>query len=78
MARRLCPDAAVVPPRFSAYTEASRALFALFEQTAPLVEGLSMEEAFLDVRGLERISGSPRADRRAASPAGEGARSAWP
>jgi DNA polymerase-4 len=59
-ARRLCPDAAVVPPRFSAYTEASRALFDLFEDTAPLVEGLSLEEAFLDVRGLERISGSPR------------------
>jgi DNA polymerase-4 len=60
LARRLCPDAAVVQPRFSAYTEASKALFALFEQTAPLVEGLSMEEAFLDVRGLEAISGSPR------------------
>jgi DNA polymerase IV len=59
-ARRLCPDAVVVPPRFSAYTEASKALFDLFEETAPLVEGLSMEEAFLDVRGLERISGTPR------------------
>jgi len=59
-ARRLCPQAAVVPPRFSAYTEASRALFDLFEETAPLVEGLSLEEAFLDVRGLERISGTPR------------------
>ena len=51
---------AVVPPRFSAYTEASKALFDLFEQTAPLVEGMSLEEAFLDVRGLERISGTPR------------------
>lgn len=59
-ARRLCPHALVVPPRFSAYTEASRALFDLFEETAPLVEGMSLEEAFLDVRGLERISGSPR------------------
>src|SRR3954465_10570714 len=59
-ARRLCPKAAVVAPRFSAYVEASRALFDLFEETAPLVEGLSMEEAFLDVRGLERISGTPR------------------
>jgi DNA polymerase-4 len=59
-ARRLCPHAAVVPPRFTAYVEASRALFDLFEETAPLVEGLSMEEAFLDVRGLERISGTPR------------------
>lgn len=59
-ARRLCPDAVAVPPRFDAYTEASRALFDLFEDTAPLVEGLSLEEAFLDVRGLERISGTPR------------------
>ena len=59
-ARRLCPDAVVVEPRFSAYVEASRALFDVFRQAAPVVEGLSMEEAFLDVTGLERISGSPR------------------
>jgi DNA polymerase IV len=59
-ARRLCPHAVVVPPRFDAYTEASRKLFDLFEETAPLVEGMSLEEAFLDVRGLERISGTPR------------------
>jgi DNA polymerase-4 len=59
-ARRLCPQALVVSPRFSAYSEASRALFDLFDETAPLVEGMSMEEAFLDVRGLERISGTPR------------------
>jgi DNA polymerase-4 len=58
-ARRLCPQAVVVEPRFSAYVEASKAVFDVFERTAPLVEGLSMEEAFLDVRGLERISGSP-------------------
>ena len=77
LARRLCPDAAVVQPRFSAYTEASKALFALFEQTAPLVEGLSMEEAFLDVRGLEAISGSPRQIAEGFA-AGRGRRSAWP
>jgi DNA polymerase IV len=59
-ARQLCPHLIAVPPRFEAYTEASRALFALFEETAPLVEGLSLEEAFLDVRGLEKISGTPR------------------
>jgi DNA polymerase-4 len=59
-AHQLCPHAAVVPPRFSAYSEASRALFDLFDETAPLVEGMSLEEAFLDVRGLERISGTPR------------------
>jgi DNA polymerase-4 len=58
-ARRLCPQAVVVKPRFSAYVQASRAVFEVFEQTAPVVEGLSMEEAFLDVAGLERISGSP-------------------
>ena len=58
-ARRLCPDAIVVPPRFSAYVEASGELFDLFRDTSPVVEGLSLEEAFLDVRGLERISGTP-------------------
>src|SRR5438445_858112 len=57
-ARRLCPRAVVVPPRMSAYAEASRAVFEVFEDTTPLVEGLSIDEAFLDVRGLERISGS--------------------
>jgi DNA polymerase-4 len=59
-ARRLCPEVIVVPPRMSAYTDASRAVFAVFDDTTPLVEGLSIDEAFLDVRGLERISGSPR------------------
>jgi DNA polymerase-4 len=58
-ARRLCPHAIVVKPRMSAYTEASRAVFEIFEQTTPLVEGLSVDEAFLDVRGLRRISGTP-------------------
>ncbi|HEU4977799.1 MAG TPA: DNA polymerase IV [Solirubrobacteraceae bacterium] len=58
-ARRLCPQAVVVRPRFEAYVEASRAVFAIFEDTAPLVEGLSIDEAFLDVRGLGHISGTP-------------------
>jgi DNA polymerase IV len=58
-ARRLCPDAVVVSPRFSAYVDASRAVFDIFEDTTPLVEGLSIDEAFLDVRGLRRISGTP-------------------
>lgn len=58
-ARRLCPDAIVVPPRMSAYTEASRAVFEIFRQTTPLVEGLSIDEAFLDVGGLRRLVGSP-------------------
>jgi DNA polymerase-4 len=59
LARRLCPEAIVVRPRMSAYSEASKAVFAVFEQTAPVVEGISIDEAFLDVRGLERISGTP-------------------
>ena len=58
-ARRLCPHAAVVRPRFSAYTEASKAVFRVFDDTAPLVEGLSIDEAFLDVRGMERSVGTP-------------------
>jgi DNA polymerase-4 len=58
-ARRLCPQAIVVAPRMSAYLEASRSVFEVFEETAPVVEGLSVDEAFLDVRGLERISGTP-------------------
>jgi DNA polymerase-4 len=58
-ARRLCPRAVVVPPRMSAYTEASKAVFSVFEDTAPIVEGLSIDEAFLDVRGLGHISGTP-------------------
>ena len=59
-ARRLCPELRAVRPRFSAYTEASEKLFDLFRDTAPTVEGLSLEEAFLDVSGLREISGSPR------------------
>jgi DNA polymerase IV len=58
-ARRLCPHAVVVPPRFSAYSEASKDVFRVFEDTSPLVEGLSIDEAFLDVRGMERSIGSP-------------------
>src|SRR5213593_318380 len=57
-ARRLCPEAVVVAPRMSAYSEASKAVFKVFEQTSPVVEGLSIDEAFLDARGLRRISGT--------------------
>lgn len=60
-ARRLCPHAVVVPPRMAAYTEASRRVFSVFENTTPLVEGVSIDEAFLDVRGLRAIAGSPEA-----------------
>ena len=58
-ARMLCPNAAVVPCRFEAYTEASRAVFEIFEDTAPTVEALSIDEAFLDVRGMEHFAGTP-------------------
>jgi DNA polymerase-4 len=58
-ARRLCPWAIVVEPRMAAYSEASKAVFEVFEQTTPLVEGLSIDEAFLDVGGLRRVSGTP-------------------
>jgi DNA polymerase-4 len=58
-ARRLCPRAVVVPPRMGVYAEASRAVFEVFRDTTPLVEGLSIDEAFLDVGGLRHISGTP-------------------
>jgi DNA polymerase-4 len=58
-ARRLCPDAIVVPPRMSAYSDASKQVFKVFEQFSPVVEGLSIDEAFLDARGLEHIIGTP-------------------
>jgi DNA polymerase IV len=58
-ARRLCPHAIVVSPRMSAYSEASKAVFEVFENTTPLVEGLSIDEAWLDVGGLRRLRGTP-------------------
>jgi DNA polymerase IV len=59
LARRLCPRAMVVPPRMGEYAKASKAVFEVFRQTTPLVEGLSIDEAFLDVGGLGKISGTP-------------------
>jgi DNA polymerase-4 len=58
-AKLLCPQAIVVSPRMSAYAEASKAVFEVFENTTPLVEGLSIDEAFLDVGGLRRLRGPP-------------------
>jgi DNA polymerase IV len=58
-ARRLCPQAVVVPPRMSAYAEASKEVYRVFDDTTPVVEGLSIDEAFLDVRGMERMAGAP-------------------
>ena len=59
-ARRLCPHLVVARPRMSAYVEASRAVYRVFDDTTPHVEGLSIDEAFLDVRGSRRLAGSPR------------------
>jgi DNA polymerase IV len=58
-ARRLCPQAVVVPPRMTAYSEASAAVFDVFRDTTPVVEAVSVDEAFLDVSGLRRIAGPP-------------------
>jgi DNA polymerase-4 len=56
LARRLCPGAIVVEPRMSAYSEASKDVYRVFDDTTPLVEGLSIDEAFLDVRSLRRTA----------------------
>ena len=58
-ARQLCPQAIVVEPRMDAYSEASKAVFEVFNDTTPLVEGISIDEAFLDVGGLRKIAGTP-------------------
>lgn len=58
-ARALCPDLIFVPPRMEAYSRASRAVFDLFHRTTPVVEGISIDEAFLDVGGLRRTAGAP-------------------
>src|SRR2546426_7565438 len=59
LARQLCPRAVIVAPRMSAYAEASKAIYKVFDDTTPLVEGLSIDEAFLDVRGMKRLAGGP-------------------
>src|ERR1041384_4213931 len=59
-ARALCHDAVVVPPRMSAYSAASKAVFEIFRETTPIVEGISIDEAFLDVSGLRKIRGPAR------------------
>ena len=58
-ARALCPNLVFVPPRMEAYSEASRRVFEIFDDTSPIVEGLSIDEAFLDVGGLRRVGGTP-------------------
>ena len=57
-ALKLCPEAVVVKPRFSAYTEASRAIRAMMEALTPSIEPLSLDEAFLDLTGTARLHGA--------------------
>ena len=58
-ARRRCPHAVVVRPRMDAYSEASKAVFEIFERTSPVVEPLSIDEAFIDARGMTEVFGTP-------------------
>ncbi|MEM1428851.1 MAG: DNA polymerase IV [Pseudomonadota bacterium] len=60
-ALKLCPNAVVVPPRFDAYVQASRAIRAMMEELTPAIEPLSLDEAFLDLTGTARLHGAPPA-----------------
>ncbi len=60
-ALKLCPDAVIIRPRMQAYVEASRAIRALMEELTPAIEPLSLDEAFLDLTGTERLHGAPPA-----------------
>lgn len=60
VARRLCPDAVFVPGRMAVYAAESKRIFAIFARYTPVVEGLSLDEAFLDLTGSERLLGPPR------------------
>jgi len=60
-ALRRCPHAIVVPHRMERYAEASRGFFAILDDFSPAVEGLSFDEAFVDLTGSERLLGPPRA-----------------
>lgn len=60
-ARRLCPQAVFLPGRMKRYQEVSRQIMAIFNDFSPLVEPLSVDEAFMDISGMERLSGSEQA-----------------
>ncbi|HEX5048684.1 MAG TPA: DNA polymerase IV [Gammaproteobacteria bacterium] len=60
-ARRLCPQALVVPPRFERYTQVSAVIMRVFGDFSPDIEALSLDEAFIDMTGSERLFGSPEA-----------------
>ena len=68
MALRMCPHAVVVPPRFARYREASDAMFEILHEVSPLVEPLSIDEAFVDLTGTERLLGPAERDALTASP----------
>jgi DNA polymerase-4 len=58
-ARKRCPDAVFLPGNMKRYVEVSRTIFSIFERFSPLVEGLSLDEAFLDLGGTQRLLGTP-------------------
>src|SRR3990170_2253873 len=58
-ARRMCPDAVIVPPRFDRYQEVSTTIMGVFANFSPDVEALSLDEAFLDMTGSEQLFGDP-------------------
>jgi DNA polymerase IV len=60
-ALKLCPDAVVIRPRMAAYVEASKAIKAMMEELTPAIEPLSLDEAFMDLRGTQRLHGAPPA-----------------
>ncbi|MBK8440691.1 MAG: DNA polymerase IV [Rhodobacter sp.] len=60
-ALKLCPEAKVVKPRIAAYAEVSRQIRAMMEEMTPSIEPLSLDEAFLDLSGTERLHGAPAA-----------------
>lgn len=60
-AMKLCPEAVVIKPRMSAYVEVSRAIRAMMDELTPVVEPLSLDEAFLDLTGTARLHGAPPA-----------------